>query len=431
MPEEALLDAAVDVDQPADAVDTSVDDGSDAVDTGDDGTSVQQTDTAELKGSSLWRDLKGPLYSGKSLTKDQIKAVRNAIQAEAQISAKYPEGISAIESTLSAVKSLADDESVPIEQAIQETLQERSYFRELDGLYTSNPAEFAKKIREASPEAFENLAPQVIRQYAETNPEAYSAQMAQSVVQHMNSAEVPLQFRILATFLPQLADGPAKDQVMQAIEAIYGWEQGLRSLSQKKIEPKQVPQTQTQQTGQDPQMQQMDVTRREWNLETRDDGVNMVMSAAQKELSALKKTGLNDAEKKKVLGKVSEELDARLLMDQQYGKSMQGYLKAGNKAAYIQTLNSKRKLIVPAAVKRAVQDVIAERPAKTATQQKQPVNGKPAQTMKPASGAIQFRKISGPPKTAGLIVDLGRTPQSMLVKRQAYIKGEERPVSWG
>jgi hypothetical protein len=157
----------------------------------------------------------------------------------------------------------------------------------------------------------------------------------------------------------------------------------------------------------------------------------MVLMAAQKEIAALKKTGLSEPEKKKVIGKVSEELDARLLMDKQYGTSMQGFLKSGNKSSYTQLLNSKRKAIVPAAVKRAVADVLAERPAKTAAQ---PGNGKqPAKTdaLKPAQGAMQFRKITGPPKTLGLVTDLNRTPHSMLAKRQAYIKGEERPVSWG
>jgi len=246
----------------------------------------------------------------------------------------------------------------------------------------------------------------------------------------MQGAEVPLQFRILSTFLPQLPDGPAKDQVIQACEALFGWSEGLKALSQKKIEPKQVPQAQSSQNqtpnGVDPQM---DLTRREWNLETRDEGVNLVYSLAQKEVAGLRKSGLTDVEKKKVLGKVSEEIDARLMVDNAYKTSMQAYLKAGNKSSYIQLMNSKRKAIVPNAVKRAVQDVISERPAK---QVAQPANGKqPAtQQLKPVQGAVQFRKIAGPPKTLKLMVDLNRTPQSMLVKRQAYIKGEDRPVTW-
>ena len=431
MPEEALLDAAVET-EPIESTESPVEtlaDDSESTDTSTEGAE-SSADSPELQGSTLWRNIKDPLFSGKALNKDQIKAVKRAIQESAAISQKYPEGLGQIESTLAAVKSLSDTEGVPIEQAIQETLQERSYFRELDNLYTTNPAQFAQKIREASPEAFENLAPAVIRQYAEANPEAYLAQVAQAVVQHMQGAEVPLQFRILSTFLPQLPDGPAKDQVIQACEALFGWSEGLKALSQKKIEPKQVPQAQSSQNqtpnGVDPQM---DLTRREWNLETRDEGVNLVYSLAQKEVAGLRKSGLTDVEKKKVLGKVSEEIDARLMVDNAYKTSMQAYLKSGNKNSYIQLMNSKRKAIVPNAVKRAVQDVIAERPAK---QVAQTANGKqPAtQSLKPVQGAVQFRKIAGPPKTLKLMVDLNRTPQSMLVKRQAYIKGEDRPVTW-
>lgn len=428
MPEEALLDAAVETEVAEPSAESHEAAESD---TGDEsgGDSSLVADSPELKGSSLWRETKAALYSGKALTKPQISAIRRAIQNEAQISEKYPEGLSQIESTLSAVKSLGD-EGVPVEQAIQETLQERQYFREFDSLYTSGKPEFVKKLREASPEAFENIAPAFIREYAELNPEAYSSQVAQAVVQHMNGAEVPLQFRILSTFLPQLPDGPAKDQVIQACEAIFGWSEGLKSLSQKKFEAKQIPQAQNQQNqpqnGVDPTI---DLTRREWNLETRDEGMNMVLTAAQKEVSALKKSGLSEVEKKKVVSKVGEELDARLLMDKQYGPSMQGYLKAGNKSAYQQLMKSKRSAIIPAAVKRAVQDVLAERPSKVAAQ----TNGKQPATngLKPVQGATQFRKIAGPPKTQGMMVDLNRTPQSMLVKRQAYIKGEDRPVTWG
>ena len=426
MPEEALLDT---VEAPVEETATDSADLSADSSTSDDSSS-QPTETPELKGSSLWRDLKGPLYSGKSLTKDQIKAVRQAIQESSSISSRYPQGLGEVETVLDAVKGLVDDESVPLPQAIQETLSERQYFRELDSLYTAGDPQFPKRLREASPEAFENIAPAFIREYAELNPESYSAQMAQSVVQHMSSAEVPLQFKILSTFLPQLADGPAKDRVIEAAEAIYGWSEGMKQLSLKKIEPKAIPQAQNQpQNGQDPQFQAMDVTRREWNLETRDEGLNLVYQAAQREVAALKKSGLSEPEKKKVLGKVSEELDARLLMDKNYGTSMQGYLKAGNKSAYIQLMNSKRKSIVPAAVRRAVQDVIAERPAKAAPTAGQPTN-KTSPTMKPAQGAMQFRKIAGPPKTLKMVVDLNRTTNSMLTKRQAYIKGEDRPVSW-
>ena len=433
MPEEALLDAAVETevqDQPSEAThETSETDTGD--DSGGGSSLISEQDTPELKGSSLWRETKAALYSGKALTKPQISAIRRAIQSEAQISEKYPEGLGQIEQTLSAVKSLADTEGIPVEQAIQETIAERQYFRDLDGLYTKGSPDFVNKLYEAGKEAFDNIAPVVLRKYAESNPEAYSSQVAQAVVQHMNGAEMPLQFRLLQTFLPQLPDGPAKDQVIQACEAIYGWSNSLKALSEKKIEAKAVPQAQQNpnqpQNGVDPQI---DLTRREWNLETRDEGVNMVLTTAQKEVAALKKSGLTEPEKKKVLAKVNEEMDARLLMDKQYQSNMPAYLKAGNKAQYLQLMRTKRTSIIPAATKRAVQDVLAERPAKTAAQ---PSNGKQPATsgLKPVQGATQFRKIAGPPKTQNLMVDLNRTPQSMLVKRQAYIKGEDRPVTWG
>src|SRR5580765_7416396 len=145
MPEEALLDAAVET-EPIESTESPVETQSDDTESTDSGTETT-SESPELKGSSLWRDVKGDLYSGKALTKDKINLIRNAIRESAQISERYPEGLSQIEQTLSAVKSLSDTEGIPIEQAIQETLQERSYFRELDNLYTTNPAQFTAKIR--------------------------------------------------------------------------------------------------------------------------------------------------------------------------------------------------------------------------------------------------------------------------------------------
>jgi len=43
------------------------------------------------------------------------------------------------------------------------------------------------------------------------------------------------------------------------------------------------------------------------------------------------------------MGRVSEELDARLKVDKTYGAAMQSYLKAGNKTAFNQRLQSERK----------------------------------------------------------------------------------------
>lgn len=436
MADEAVIDSPSEVVAEIDnAVDTSQQMGTEGEE------STEQTGTEgesgeSLRGSALWREVKSLTQEGKPLTPKQLSALNKAIHKADAIESKYPDGLSAIESTVEAVRQLAEDETAPLDKVIEETLQERNYFRELDSLFTNGKPEFVDKMAEASPEAFQNIAPAVFRKYAEVNPEGYSAYVAQAVVQHMNSAEVPLQFRILASFLPQLPDSPAKEQVLNAAEALFGWVEGLRGMAAKKIEQKAIPGAANGSGGEDREQQlaqrEMNVTRLDWNSSIRAEGVNFVMSEAQKVAG---KTPLSEKEKQTVLAKVGEEMEARLTADRRYGEAMQGYLKAGNRSGYIQRIQSERKKLIPGAVRRAVADVVEARPKggnKTAGNQdskqsapvKKPVNGQ-------MTGATQFRRIAGPPRTLGMNVDLGRTTHTMLTKRQAYIVGQKEPVQWG
>ena len=431
MPDEAaLLEAPTDVVAEIDnAVDSSAGTAEDtSVGETDSGAESTESSEASLKGSALWREVK----SLEAIPPKLKAALNKVIHRSDAIETKYPDGLSAIEGQMAAVKQLVSDESMPMEQAIQEAIKERTYYHKLDNLFSDGKPEFVDELISTSPEAFQNIAPAVFRKYAEVNPEGYSAYVAQAVVQHMNSAEVPLQFRILASFLPQLPDGPAKEQVLNAVEALYSWSEGLKGMAAKKIEQKAIPNSQNGNNGEDQTAQlaqrEMNVTRQEWNASIRTEGVSFVMSEAQK---AAGKTALTDKEKQTVLSKVGEELEARLTADRRYGEAMQQYLKAGNRNSYIQRIQSERKKLIPGAVRRAVDDVIQARPKTAPKQAQAPVNGQKKAADPKLTGAVQFRRIAGPPRTLNMQVDLNRTTHSMLEKRQAYIKGENVPVQWG
>lgn len=433
MPEEAVLDAAtLDAPEIDSGVDTSVVDDSQVADDGSQGSedsSTESTDSESLRGSALWREVKTLATEGKPLTQKQLSALNKIIHRDNELSTRYPDGFKAVESQLEAIQQLADDPTVPMDRVIQETLQERNYFRELDSLFTSGKPEFVDKMADASPEAFQNIAPSVFRKFSEVNPEGYSSYIAQVALSSMNSSEIPLQFRILASFLPQLPDSPAKEQVLNAVEAIFGWSEGLKAMATKPIAPKLPENTGKSENGNDSNLQsrEMNVTRREWNGSVQREGVDFVLSEATK---AAGKNKLTDKEKQTVVSKVGEELEARLSADRRYGETMQGYLKNGNRNAYIQRIQSERKKLIPGATRRAVDDVIAARPKQAAKPngQAQPSTKKSAQA---DSGVPQYRRISGHPKTIGKQVDLNRTSHTMLTKRQAYLVGEKEPVQWG
>lgn len=417
--EATLLDAPAIEAEPIEstAVDTT---DAQPTETGSEGT---ESTGAELTGPQLWRDIKASTDAQKPLTPSQVKAIRDAIHQQEFAKSKFPDGLNKLDATIKAVSQLSSDPTAPIEQVIQETVQERDYFRELDSLYTSGKADFVEKLAEAEPNAFQQIAPAVFRKFAELNPEGYSAYVSQAVVSHLNAAEVPLQFSILKAFIPQLPEGPAKEQIVQAVEAIYGSFDSLKQLASKPVTKPFTAPTQEAakpQNGVDPGQ---DMTRREWNLSVQREGVDMVLTEASRLAG---KTPLSEKEKQDVLGKVNEELEARLTANRKYGEAMQGYLKNNNRSAYIQRIQSERKQMIPAATRRAVDDVVAARVKPAA---------KVADPTKPAAKVnnqhtVDFRRIAGHPKTQGMTVDLNRTPNHMLLKKQAFVKGEEKPVQW-
>lgn len=394
---------------------------------------TEQLDTPEsdVKGPALWRDIKTAAQSGKPLTPQQLSQLNKVIHRDDAHRSKYPEGLSSLESQLSAVKQLVDDETMPIDQAIAQTVQERDYFRGLDSAYTAGKPEFVDKIAEASPEAFQNLAPSMFRKYAEMNPEGYSSYVAQAVTSHMDGANVPLNFQILRAFIPQLPESPVKQQIVEAINGIFTWSETLRNMAATKVAPKTLPNQQKE--GQNPDLAKENAelkaenTRQSWNGSVRDEGITMVRTEAQKLAG---KTQLSDKEHQTVLAKVAEELEIRLAGDKRYGEAMRGYLQNNNRSAYVQRMQSERKKLIPAAARRAVDDVIAARP-KAAPKAADPGPKKPVGAQQQFQGATQFRRIAGPPKTIGMQVDLNKTTSGMLQKRQAYIVGQKDPVSWG
>jgi len=431
MPEESLLESApVDTAEVDTAVEeTGADTGmSDDVPTDETGGEESlETDGEPLSASKLWRDLKEPL---KTVDPKLRSALNKAIHKAEAYEKKFPEGLSHVETAMSAIQQLSDDPALPMEKVIEEAIANRDYFRDLDDKFTSGSPEFVAALADAEPNAFQAMMPNALAKFAEVNPEGHSAYIAKATMGYLNESETPLQFSILRTFLPQLPAGPVTDQIIQACEKIFGTVQGLKGFADKPITPKFEPKTQ-EQPGIDQNSladRELRVTLNEWNMEFASPGINMVLSEAKKVPGGSK---LSEKEQKEVMGRVSEELDARLKVDKTYGAAMQSYLKAGNKTAFNQRLQSERKKLIPGATRRAVDDVVATRPKNAP----KPAAAAPAKAgapagAKPLQGAVQYSRIAGHPSTQGLKIDLNRTSNSMLVKQQAYVSGQNNPVTW-
>ena len=103
--------------------------------------------------------------------------------------------------------------------------------------------------------------------------------------------------------------------------------------------------------------------------------------------------------------------------------------KAKNKAGYGMTVESEHKKIIPGAVKRAVDDVLAKRSGQV---KKPAVNGsgKPQVTQSVAPGVNnqQYEWISDSPARLKMQVDYRRG--GILPDNTAWIVGKTKPVKW-
>jgi hypothetical protein len=423
--EAAVLDAPVE-----ESVDTLVEtDGGAQNDADVDVNAAESTeDGGALKGSKLWRDVNTKLTAGEKLTPKEMAAIRRSIHFEHNHQQKYPNGVQELESTREAIQPLLEDETMPIGDAIQQIAQERSYFRELDSLFTAGKPEFVAKMADASPESFLELAPTVFQKFSEMNNEGFSSYVTGSVLSYMAGQKVPLQYEVLRTFLPQMPDFPGKDQIIGAVNALYKTQLSLEALAAKPINKPFTAKTEDKpaESG-DANTLQMENNALKWDREADGEALSYISKEAAKLAG---KTPLTPKEMIKVRAKISDELDARLSMNKKYGQVMRGYLQNGNRVAYLQRLKSERLKILSGAIRRAVADVSESRPKVQKTASTVTPNGKPTnnvQTKVNVADPNNFRRISAYPK--GLI-DHNRTTQKMLIEGRAYLKNEERPVTW-
>ena len=391
------------------------------------------TSNEPLTAAQLWNKVKGV----EALDKDTRRQIQNAIHKAERLEAKFPGGADKAAEHLAAISKLADDPAMPIERVLEETAQERAYFRELDDMFTKGSPEFVNKMSDADPNAFQTMMPTAFMKLAEINPAGFAALVTEPIVQSMDSAGLTTEFRMLQHLLPQLPEGPARDGVIAAIEKIFGWTQQIRGhaakgYQAKKIEPAAGTQQQQGQTPNEVEQLRLDNNRMKWNSAVANEAPSMIKSETAR--LAAGKVRLTEAEQTKIRKLVGEEVNARLAANTDYGKAMQGFLKAGNQSGYLARVRSEYKKLIPGATTRAYNDVVAERKTKPANNgqqtQKQGTTRQQAATAGTQQGGAQFERIAGPPSTLGLPIDYTRTTNKMVVNRQAYLKGRDKPVTW-
>jgi hypothetical protein len=381
-----------------------------------------------LTGAPLWKSIKDS-FQGKD--PKTVAQVRKAIYDATEVGKRHPEGLKGIDAVLNSVKRLSEDsetpDAVPTEQVIEETLAERGFWREFDGKFQAGDPAVISQMAEANPEAFQKLVPEAFNKFAEVNPDGYSSIVAKAVVGYFGEQDIPLQFKLLDRIIPTESNDPAVSQLIEGYAAIKKAFEGLTAMANKPISSpevkKQEVQNQTATPGDDPATRLRDI---EWNATVAPTSNSLAVTEVQK---AAGNTKFTAPEIETLKSKFREEINARVSINSGYQNALKAYLKANNKAAYIQRVNSEHAKIIKGAAARLVGDVLAARKGKAAAAAS--AAAKPAATkLPPEEGAIRFERIAGSPVTQNLKVDLARTPQSMLVKSQAYIVGRKNPVTW-
>lgn len=439
MADEALL-GSVDTTEIDTSATTDLDTGVDQ-DTGQDGGDpaggAQGADGAAVSSepmtaAQLWNKVKGV----EALDKDTRRQIQNAIHKAERLEGKFPGGADKAAEHLAAIQKLADAPDMPIERVLEETAQERAYFRELDEMFTKGSPEFVNKMSGADPNAFQAMMPTAFTKLAELNPAGFAALVTEPIVQSMDTAGLSTEFAMLKHLLPQLPEGQLRDGVIDAINKVFLWTQNIRSHAAKGYQAKKIePAAGTQQQGQTPnevESLKLDNARMKWNSAVSNDAPAMIKTETAR--LAAGKVRLTDADHAKISKLVGEEVNARLQANTDYGKAMQGFLKAGNQSGYLSRVRSEYKKLIPGATKRAYDDVVAGRKTKPANngQQttKQGATRQQTATAGTQQGGAPFERIAGPPSKLGLQVDYSRTTNKMMVGRQAYLKGREKPVTW-
>lgn len=399
---------------------------------GAEGTAELQS-TEPVSAATTWKQVKDRLKDSPELH----RKVKEALHLADDVYKRFPDGVTKTAERLQLLSQLDDNPedpeyvagSTPIEQVISNTIAERGFWRDFDNAFQQGDAKVVNQMIEANPGSFQKLIPAAMDKYAELNPDGFSSYICKSVSSFLNEAEIPLQLKLLDRVLPASSEDPGLQTVIDAFKAIRGVVSQIDLTAKKPIEVKggQTAQA-TQGTGNDLESREQNILHNEWLQEIRPRSESFAVSEVQR---IAPKTRFTPAEVSTIKNAVRQEINARVAVDQGYQQKVKSLLRAKNKAAYAMTVESQHKKIIPGAVKRAVDDILAKRKA-VGTKK----TGRDTETVK--SGAHQvgtvttgdYERIAQSPSRLGLKVDMRKTSNEMLAGNKAYIVGRSKPVTW-
>lgn len=397
-----------------------------------------QTESAEpANAAAIWKQVKDRLKDSPSA----YQQVKKALHFMEDANRRMPDGIVKAAERLELLSKLDDVDdpnyvagATPIEDVISNTLAERSFWRDFDNAFQAGDSKVVNQMIEANPESFQKLVPAAMDRFAEVNPEGFSTYICKSVSGYLNEAQIPLQMALLERVLPAQSDDPSLQTVIDAFKSIKGVFDQIKTTANNQIQPKAIQkQSQQQQEGATGgtslETREMNVLHDEWLRDIRPRSESFMVSEVQK---VAPKTKFTQSEVSSIKSAIREEINARVTANSGYQNKVKAFLKAKNKTGYAMTVESEHKKIIPGAVKRAVDDILAKRKTslgKKTTQQASTAQNKTSQTIQPSTNN-RFESIAQSPTRLGMKVDMRKTSNEMLARNEAYIIGRTNPVKW-
>jgi hypothetical protein len=403
---------------------------------------AESVDGEPASAASTWKQIKDKLKDSPDLHREIKKALHHWEESKKL----FPDGAAKAVERLKLMEQLDDNTddaeyvpgSTPIEQVISNTLAERSFWRDYDNAFQAGDPKLINQMVEANPESFQKLIPAAMDRFADVNPEGFSAYICKSVSGYLGNAGIPVQMALLERTLPSEAPRDAngnQDQalvtVIEAFKAIKGVIGQIETTAKNPIAPKaiqgQQPGAKAGTEGNNLEQREMNVLHNEWLREIRPRSESFTVNEIKKIAPSVKFT---PAEANSIRNAVRTEINARVTANTAYQGKIKSLLKAKNKTSYGMTVESEHKKIIPGAVKRAVDDVLAKRKAgqgkkASATgQQSQKAGGQTQQQ----TDNNKYEWISDSPSRLGLKVDFRRG--GIQADNTAYIVGRAKPVKW-
>lgn len=326
-------------------------------------------------GNKVAKPVREALLKIKSENPSLGKVLLESVHQSAQLQREFPGGLAEVREMRSKLEEFGGLEE------IAQTVSIADDFTRLSQAFLEGKPEFVDDMVATDPAAFDAIAPQIFRRYAETNKAGYAHFIGAAASQYLNEKQIPLTIMRLADLVK---DNPGATQLLEHIHTHLSFLQELANTPPKPMERKEAPK-------QDDREEKLRM--REWAADRNGIEISITQDARTKALAGR----VPSAEDNKIIQDLFL-VNVRRATDNQFKgwrERSQQYIKSDDKKGYLRYVNSIARAVVPGAMAAAVNSTLRGQRAPAKPAPKKPEVNRTG-TMKPAEG---FTLVAKEPST--------------------------------